>query len=139
LFVAGPLPTEIGVGHDHISAAIGGAMAAGYGADYLCAITPAEHLGLPNKSQVREGVVAAKIAAHVGDSLKYGLGEFFEQDRVLSIWRSKKNWNKQFEQAIDPEAAKTIHPGDEQECSMCGKFCPIAIMRKYGLQLPDDV
>nr|MDO8111518.1 phosphomethylpyrimidine synthase ThiC [Candidatus Sigynarchaeota archaeon] len=133
LFVAGPLPTEIGVGHDHISAAIGGAMAAGYGADYLCAITPAEHLGLPNVNQVREGVIAAKIAAHVGDSMKYGIDACFDEDRQLSSWRAKKDWVKQFEHAIDPETAKSIHPGEEKECSMCGKYCAIAIMRKYGL------
>jgi phosphomethylpyrimidine synthase len=138
LFVAGPLPTEIGVGHDHIAAAIGGAMAAGYGADYLCAITPAEHLGLPNTNQVREGVVAAKIAAHVGDSIKYGIDKYFDEDLQLSQFRAKKDWAKQFEHAIDPDSARAIHPGDSKECSMCGKFCAIAIMRKYGLHAPDD-
>ena len=138
LFVAGPLPTEIGVGHDHISAAIGGALAAGYGADYLCAITPAEHLSLPNKNHVREGVVAAKIAAHVGDSMKYGMERCFDDDRELSIFRARKDWAGQFEHAIDPESARDIHPEDTKECSMCGKYCAIAIMRKYGMRVPDD-
>nr|MDO8087898.1 phosphomethylpyrimidine synthase ThiC [Candidatus Sigynarchaeum springense] len=139
LFVAGPLPTEIGVGHDHISAAIGGAMAAGYGADYLCAITPAEHLGLPSAAHVREGVVAARIAAHVGDSMKFGIGTCFDEDKLLSESRSRKDWQAQFEHAIDPETARSIHPDEGKECSMCGKFCSIAIMRKYGLDSAFDV
>jgi phosphomethylpyrimidine synthase len=139
LFVAGPLPTEIGLGHDHISAAIGGAMAAGYGADYLCAITPAEHLGLPNTTHVREGVIAARIAAHVGDSMKYGIDTCFEEDKLLSEGRSRKDWRAQFEHAIDHDTAKHIHPEDAKECSMCGKFCAVAIMRKYGFDSAFDV
>ncbi|MBN2152106.1 MAG: phosphomethylpyrimidine synthase ThiC [Candidatus Lokiarchaeota archaeon] len=139
LFVAGPLPTEVGLGYDHISAAIGGAMAAGYGADYLCAITPAEHLGLPNAAHVREGVVAARIAAHVGDSMKYGLGTYYEDDKLLALGRSKKDWHAQFAHAIDPDAAKSVHPDEGKECSMCGKYCAIAIMRKYGLDSTFDV
>lgn len=131
LFVAGPLPTEIGVGHDHISAAIGGAMAAGYGADYLCAITPSEHLSLPTKEHIREGVIAAKIAAHVGDSIKYGINGLFEADKMLSEQRASKKWENQFQYALDPERAKDIHPTGNKECSMCGKFCAIAMMKKY--------
>ncbi len=138
LFVAGPLPTEIGLGHDHISAAIGGAMAAGYGADYLCAITPAEHLGLPNTTHVREGVIAARIAAHVGDSMKFGIGTCFEEDKLLSEGRSRKDWRAQFEHAIDPDTARSVHPAEGKECSMCGKYCAIAIMRKYGFDSTFD-
>ncbi len=139
LFVAGPLPTEIGLGHDHISAAIGGAMAAGYGADYLCAITPAEHLSLPNATHVREGVIAARIAAHVGDSMKFGLDTCFDEDKLLSEGRSRKDWRVQLDHAIDPETARGVHPAENKECSMCGKFCAIAIMRKYGLDSTFDV
>lgn len=131
LFVAGPLPTEIGVGHDHISAAIGGAMAAGYGADYLCAITPAEHLTLPSKEHIREGTIATRIAAHVGDSLKYGINGLFEADKLLSQQRASKTWENQFKHALDPERAMELHPAGNKECSMCGKFCAIAMMRKY--------
>ncbi|NMC04498.1 MAG: phosphomethylpyrimidine synthase ThiC [Candidatus Lokiarchaeota archaeon] len=139
LFVAGPLPTEIGVGHDHVSAAIGGAMAAGYGADYLCAITPAEHLGLPNTTHIREGVIAARIAAHVGDSMKFGIDTCFEDDKRLSEGRSRKDWHAQFEHAIDPETARQVHPDEGKECSMCGKFCAIGIMLKYGFGSKFDV
>lgn len=131
LFVAGPLPTEIGVGHDHISAAIGGAMAAGAGADYLCAITPAEHLGLPTIDHIREGVIAAKIAAHVADSKKYGLGPQFQQDFLLSSCRYQKDWEGQLNYALDPDAVKNIHPPGEKMCSMCGKYCALDIMKRY--------
>ncbi|MBD3186245.1 phosphomethylpyrimidine synthase ThiC [Candidatus Bathyarchaeota archaeon] len=131
LFVSGPIPTEIGVGHDHISAAIGGAMAAGYGADYLCAITPAEHLALPDKNHIKEGVIAAKIAAHVGDSIKHGINAFFEPDKILSKHRASRAWDKQFAQALDPEGARELHPPGNKDCSMCGKFCAIALMEKY--------
>ncbi|MHA1681032.1 MAG: phosphomethylpyrimidine synthase ThiC [Promethearchaeota archaeon] len=131
LFVAGPLPTEIGVGYDHISAAIGGAMAAGYGADYLCAVTPAEHLSLPDKEQIREGLIAAHIAAHVGDSLKYGITHLFDADKELSQFRAQKKWSEQKDFALDPERVESIHPGNEEECSMCGKHCAISVMRKY--------
>ncbi len=131
LFVAGPLPTEIGVGHDHISAAIGGAIAAGAGADYLCAITPAEHLGLPTMEHIREGVIAAKIAAHVGDSRKYGLGPQFQEDFLLSSCRYQKDWEGQLTHALDPEGAAKIHPPGQKICSMCGTHCAIDVMKKY--------
>ena len=133
LFVAGPLPTEIGLGHDHISAAIGGAMAAGYGADYLCAITPAEHLTLPSTDHVREGVIAAKIAAHVADSMKSGLNDHFLPDKKIAEARAMKRWTGQFDHAIDPDGASRLHPDVDGECAMCGKYCAIAIMKKHGL------
>ena len=130
LFVAGPLPTEIGLGHDHISAAIGGALAAGAGADYLCAITPAEHLALPSKDQIREGVIAAKIAAHVGDSMKFGLGSHFQEDYQLSLCRYQKDWQGQIDHALDPEGATQIHPPGQKICTMCGAHCAIELMKK---------
>lgn len=130
LFVAGPLPTEIGLGHDHVSAAIGGAIAAGAGADYLCAITPAEHLSLPTVEQVREGTIAARIAAHVGDSIKRGLAPSCDRDRELSMARARRDWQGQFACALDPETARATR-GDATTCTMCGKYCAIALMAKY--------
>jgi phosphomethylpyrimidine synthase len=129
LFVAGPMPIEIGVGHDHISGSIGGAIASGAGADYLCYITPSEHLSLPNLDQVREGIVAFKIAAHVGDTLKFGPRP---QDKELARLRKVRDWEGQFKLAIDGDRAREIHPQTKSRtCSMCGKFCAIAIMEKY--------
>jgi phosphomethylpyrimidine synthase len=129
LFVAGPLPIDIGVGHDHISGCVGGALAAGAGADYLCYITPSEHLGLPNADQVREGVVAFKIAAHIGDTLKYGPRS---EDRKLSEHRRVRDWEGQFRFAIDAETARRIYsPTAVNTCSMCGKHCAISIMEDY--------
>jgi len=129
LFVAGPMPIEIGVGHDHISGSIGGALAAGAGADYLCYITPSEHLSLPTVEQVREGIVAFKIAAHVGDTLKYGPRP---EDKELAKLRKVRDWEGQFKLAIDGDRAREIHPQTKSRtCSMCGKFCAIAIMEEY--------
>jgi phosphomethylpyrimidine synthase len=129
LFVAGPLPIEVGVGYDHISGCVGGALAAGAGADYLCYITPSEHLALPDAAQVREGVVAFKIAAHIGDTMKYGPRS---EDRTLAIYRRQRDWKNQFRHAIDGERATEIHARDERgACTMCGRYCAIAIMESY--------
>jgi len=129
LFVAGPLPIDIGVGYDHIAGSVGGALAAGSGADYLCYITPSEHLALPNASQVKEGVIAFKIAAHIGDSLKYGPSS---QDRNLAQCRRRRDWEGQFRWAINGDTAReTLRQSDSQGCSMCGKYCAIAIMDEY--------
>ncbi len=129
LFVAGPLPIDIGVGYDHISGCTGGALAAGAGADYLCYITPSEHLALPNAAQVREGVVAFKIAAHIGDTLKYGPRA---EDRGLALCRKARDWEGQFSFAIDGERAREIHMRDGTgSCTMCGKYCAITIMERY--------
>ncbi|MCJ7445198.1 MAG: phosphomethylpyrimidine synthase ThiC [Methanotrichaceae archaeon] len=129
LFVAGPLPIDIGVGYDHISGCVGGALAAGAGADYLCYITPSEHLALPNANQVRDGVVAFKIAAHIGDTLKYGLRP---EDKNLAEYRKAKDWENQFLSAIDGNRAKEIHLQDDTKtCSMCGKYCAISLMEDY--------
>jgi phosphomethylpyrimidine synthase len=129
LFVAGPLPIDIGVGYDHISGCAGGALAAGSGADYLCYITPSEHLALPSAAQVREGVVAFKIAAHIGDTLKYGPRA---EDMKLALCRRARDWEGQFGFAIDGERARQIHDIDESgSCTMCGKYCAISIMERY--------
>ncbi|WP_406660267.1 phosphomethylpyrimidine synthase ThiC [Methanolobus sp. ZRKC3] len=127
LFVAGPLPTDIAVGYDHIAGAIGASMASGAGADYLCYITPAEHLSLPNPEQVKEGLIAFKIAAHIGDSMKYGLSD---RDLVLAQKRAEFDWTGQAEVAIDPDRTVQMCP-DEGPCSMCGDYCAIKIMKGY--------
>ncbi|MHA1731195.1 MAG: phosphomethylpyrimidine synthase ThiC [Promethearchaeota archaeon] len=133
LFVAGPLPTEIGLGHDHVAAAIGGAIAAGFGADYLCAITPSEHIGLPSLENIRDGVVSAKIAAHVGDSMKYGIRTHFERDRAIADFRMKRDWTRQLDHVLDKERADQLRSlsSSEHTCSMCGKYCALGIMEKY--------
>ncbi|SFM50740.1 phosphomethylpyrimidine synthase ThiC [Methanolobus profundi] len=127
LFVAGPLPTDIGVGYDHIAGAIGASMASGAGADYLCYITPAEHLSLPDPQQVKEGLIAFRIAAHVGDSMKYGLSE---SDLMLATRRASFDWKGQAEVAIDPDRPTEMCP-EEGPCSMCGDYCAIKIMKSY--------
>jgi phosphomethylpyrimidine synthase len=128
LFVAGPLPTDIALGHDHVAGAIGAAMAAGAGADYLCYITPAEHLGLPNLEQMKEGLLAYRIAAHVGDTMKFGPGE---RDRDLAIRRSMLDWEGQFALAIDPDRPREFHPGTSGSCTMCGRYCPKVLLKQY--------
>ena len=136
-YVLGPLPTDIGAGYDHITSAIGGTMAAFYGASMLCYVTPKEHLGLPNANDVREGIVAHKIAAHAAD-VALGKAGAIERDHAMSDARYAFDWNRQFELSLDPERARELH--DEslpQEsfkkaefCSMCGpKFCAYNISK----------
>ncbi len=127
LFVAGPLPTDIAVGYDHIAGAVGASMASGAGVDYLCYITPAEHLSLPDPQQVREGLIAFRIAAHIGDSMKYGLDE---SDLLLATKRAAFDWKGQAEIAIDPDRPSQMCP-EEGPCSMCGDYCAIKIMKTY--------
>ena len=129
LFVAGPLPIDIGVGYDHICGSVGGAMAAGAGADYLCYITPSEHLALPDVGQVREGVVAFKIAAHIGDTMKYGPRS---EDEMLARHRRVRDWENQFKLAIDGDRAMEIrYRGGTDACTMCGRYCAIAVMEEH--------
>ncbi len=128
LFVAGPLPADVAVGYDHIAGAVGASIASGAGADYLCYITPSEHLGLPGPEQVREGLTAFKIAAHIGDSMKYGLSE---RDRKLAEKRAELDWEGQISFAIDGERARELAP-QEGPCTMCGDFCAIKIMKEFG-------
>lgn len=136
-YVLGPLPTDIGAGYDHITSAIGGTMAAFYGASMLCYVTPKEHLGLPNANDVREGIVAHKIAAHAAD-VALGKARAIERDHAMSDARYAFDWNRQFELSLDPQRARELH--DEslpQEsfkkaefCSMCGpKFCAYKISK----------
>src|SRR3989304_2468322 len=127
LFVAGPLPADVGGGDDPISGAVGASMASGAGADYLCYITPSEHLGLPGTEQVREGLIAFKIAAHIGDSIKYGPSD---KDRKLAEKRAELDWEGQLSYAIDGVRARELAP-QEGPCTMCGDFCAIKMMKDF--------
>ena len=138
-YVLGPVVTDIAPGYDHIVAAIGATAAATYGASLLCYVTPAEHLGLPDGDEVREGCVAFKIAAHAGD-LARGLPGAAKRDEMMSLARSRFDWDTQFAQALDPESARsrwlktrssTEELHDEDHCSMCGKqFCAVRTSRR---------
>ena len=137
-YVLGPLPTDIGAGYDHITRAIGGTLAAFYGASMLCYVTAKEHLGLPNEKDVREGLIAHKIAAHAAD-VALGRKGAIERDHAMSDARYNFDWNLQFELALDGEKAREFHdetlPDESfknaEFCSMCGpKFCAYKITRK---------
>lgn len=125
-YVLGPLVTDVAPGYDHLTSAIGGAIAAAAGADFLCYVTPAEHLGLPNIEDVREGVIYCKIAAHAADIAK-GLPGARDWDDKISTARKKLDWDTQIKLAIDPQKAEAMrksHKSSEiDECSMCGKYC----------------
>jgi len=125
-YVLGPLVTDIGAGYDHIVGAIGGALAAYYGADFLCYVTPSEHLGLPNVQEVREGVIVSRIAAHAADIAK-GIKGAKLPDLEVSRARFSLNWQKVFKYLIDPEKAKKIFKRSPSKgdltCTMCGEFC----------------
>ncbi|CAD6493047.1 MAG: Phosphomethylpyrimidine synthase [Candidatus Argoarchaeum ethanivorans] len=127
LFVSGPLPTDIAIGYDHIAASIGAAMASGAGADYLCMITPAEHLCLPDVEHIKEGLIAFKIAAHIGDSIKYSPSD---SDKQLAIHRSQLDWERQLCYAIEPLKPRQLCPRDGK-CTMCGKYCAVKTMKNY--------
>ncbi|MEE8638540.1 MAG: phosphomethylpyrimidine synthase ThiC [Candidatus Margulisiibacteriota bacterium] len=129
-YVLGPLPTDVAPGYDHITSAIGGALAASAGADFLCYVTPTEHLGLPTPEDVREGVIASRIAAHCADIAK-GIPGAKDWDVEMSKARKELNWGKQIQLSIDPEKARKIHEvrksKSEDVCSMCGEFCAMKI------------
>ena len=136
-YVLGPLVTDVAPGWDHIAAAIGGAVAGAAGADFLCYVTPSEHLGLPGVAEVREGVVAARIAAHAADLAK-GLRRAWEWDREMARARKTLNWARQLELAIDPLKARALweqkNPaatGDGGVCSMCGPYCALRLVDAY--------
>ncbi len=134
-YVLGPLVTDIAPGYDHITSAIGGAVAAMNGAAFLCYVTPAEHLALPNVDDVKQGIIASKIAAHAADIAK-GLPGARDIDDAMADARRKLDWDAQFACALDPETAKAIRdsrlPEDDHSdtCSMCGKFCAVRSMNK---------
>ncbi len=134
-YVLGPLVTDIAPGYDHITAAIGGAVAAMSGAAFLCYVTPAEHLALPNVEDVKQGIIASKIAAHAADIAK-GIPGAREIDDRMAEARRKLDWEEQFACALDPETARAVRdsrkPEDDHSdtCSMCGKFCAVRSMNK---------
>ncbi len=129
-YVLGPLVTDIAPGYDHITSAIGGAIAAASGADFLCYVTPSEHLRLPDVEDVREGVIASRIAAHAGDIAK-GVGGAMDKDVSISKARKALDWERQINLSIDPNKARRLReespPGDRDTCTMCGNFCAIKI------------
>jgi phosphomethylpyrimidine synthase len=130
-YVLGPLVTDVACGHDHIAGAIGGALAAAAGADFLCYVTPSEHLRLPTVEDVREGVIASRIAAHAGDLVK-GVPGARERDLEMSRMRLRLDWEGMFRYAIDPERARAIHDAspavEDNVCSMCSEFCAVKRM-----------
>ncbi len=133
LYLLGPLVTDIAPGYDHITAAMGGAVAGMHGADFLCMTTPSEHLALPDVADIREGTIVTRIAAHAADLTKEGVRERArEADRRMAVARRELDWNGQFRCAIDSEKAKMIHARSRNAdtCSMCGELCSIKMMRE---------
>ncbi|MCK4730422.1 MAG: phosphomethylpyrimidine synthase ThiC [Candidatus Aenigmarchaeota archaeon] len=136
-YILGPLPTDIATGYDHIACAIGGALACWKGADFICYVTPKEHIGLPNVDEVREGVIVTKIAAHIAD-LARGNKEAVSRDYKMAKAREKINWDKMLKYAIDPEkfiklrnqeCLKNPELKKEKYCSMCGPFCVFKVYK----------
>jgi phosphomethylpyrimidine synthase len=133
-YVLGPLVTDIAAGYDHIACAIGGAVAGMAGADFLCYVTPSEHLKLPSSDDVREGVIAARIAAHSADIARGHRGAI-DRDLEMSKARKSLDWNRQISLSIDPAKARAYRssskPSSDDVCTMCGNFCAIKIVRDY--------
>ncbi len=133
-YVLGPLVTDIATGYDHVAGAIGGAIAGAAGADFLCYVTPAEHLSLPSVADVREGVVVSKIAAHAADIVRGHKGAI-KQDRQMALARKNLDWDTQIKMSIDPEKARKYRdqnpPSEKDVCTMCGKYCAIKQVQEY--------
>ena len=133
-YVLGPLVTDIAAGYDHIACAIGGALAGMAGADFLCYVTPSEHLKLPTPEDVREGIIATRIAAHAAD-LARGQAKAWEQDRQMALARKALNWERQISLCLDPEKARRMraesNPSESEVCTMCGTFCAIKMVRDF--------
>jgi len=132
-YVLGPLVTDVAMGYDHIAGAIGGAVAAAAGADFLCYVTPAEHIRLPDLENVKEGVIASKIAAHAADIAK-GWPGAMERDRRMARARKGLDWNGQIELSFDPDKVRAWRaetpPAEDEVCSMCGEFCAIRTVER---------
>lgn len=132
-YVLGPLVTDVAPGYDHITAAIGGAIAAASGASFLCYVTPAEHLRLPSLEDVKEGIIASRIAAHAADIAK-GIKGAMDWDNEMSTARKNLDWDEMFSLCIDPEKARRYRaeakPEKEDTCSMCGNFCAVKNMNR---------
>ncbi|MCG7841276.1 MAG: phosphomethylpyrimidine synthase ThiC, partial [Methanomassiliicoccales archaeon] len=131
-YVLGPLVTDIAPGYDHIVGAIGGALAAYHGADFLCYVTPAEHLSLPTVDDVKEGVMASKIAAHAADLAR---GRGVDRDDRMAKARKKLDWEAMFRESLDPQKAREFRKrgvtAEDEGCSMCGDVCAIRMVQKY--------
>ena len=132
-YVLGPLVTDVAAGYDHITGAIGGAIAAAAGTDFLCYVTPAEHLSLPDAEDVRQGVIASRIAAHAGDIVK-GVKGAQEWDMKMSKARKGLDWEEQARLSLNPELARRVHSKHASAgsaCSMCGEYCAMELVEKY--------
>ncbi len=133
-YVLGPLVTDVAAGHDHVACAIGGALAAWAGADFLCYVTPSEHLGLPTAEDVYQGVVTTRIAAHAADIAR-GNGKAISRDRAMAQARADMDWEAMMNLCLDPRTARQIResrrPSEEEVCTMCGKYCAVRLMRDY--------
>ncbi len=131
-YMLGPLVTDVAPGYDNIVAAIGAALSSSYGADFICYVTPAEHLALPYPEDVQQGVLSARIAAHIGDMIKLGKRD---ADLKMAHARNDLNWAEQFKLAIDPQTAAQVRkermPSDTDTCTMCGEFCAYKIVKEY--------
>lgn len=138
-YVLGPLVTDVAAGYDHITSAIGGAVAAAAGADFLCYVTPAEHLSLPDPEDVRQGVIASRIAAHAGDIAK-GVKGAEQWDLEMSQARKRLDWEEQARLALDPARSRQVHGKHASAgaaCSMCGEYCAMALVEEYlGISVP---
>lgn len=132
-YVLGPLVTDVAAGYDHITGAIGGAIAAAAGADFLCYVTPSEHLSLPDADDVRQGVIASRIAAHAADIVK-GVKGAAEWDKKMSVARKKLDWEEQQKLSLDPQRARRVHgerASSGKACSMCGNYCAMDLVAEY--------
>jgi phosphomethylpyrimidine synthase len=132
-YVLGPLVTDVAAGYDHITGAIGGAVAAAAGADFLCYVTPSEHLAIPGVDEVKQGVIASRIAAHAGDLVK-GVKGAREWDDEMSLARKRLDWGKQRELSLDPgqfSQMRAGYPTAGNTCSMCGKYCAMKLVEQY--------
>jgi phosphomethylpyrimidine synthase len=140
LYLLGPLVTDIGTGYDHVVGAIGGAVAAMHGLDFLCMVSPAEHLALPDLDDIVEGTRVAKIAAHVGDIVRLGEGAHAKADLKMAQARRRLNWDDQFKAAMYGDHARKMHErdGDLDTCSMCGDLCAIKMVRDLLDETPKE-
>ncbi len=132
-YVLGPLVTDIAMGYDHIAAAIGGAIAGAAGADFLCYVTPSEHIRLPDINDVIEGVIALKIAAHAADIAR-GIPSAIEKDKKMALYRKRLDWEGQISISFNPEKVRKLRaevpPSEDEVCSMCGEFCAIRTVER---------
>jgi phosphomethylpyrimidine synthase len=132
LYLLGPIVTDIAPGYDHVVAAIGGAEACRNGADFLCMVSPSEHLALPDVENIIEGTRVAKIAAHVGDTVRHHEGFKMEREVQMAEARHQLDWDAQFRLALYGDHARAIHcrDGETDTCSMCGDLCAIKMVRE---------